>query len=170
MDWYQGFLLCVFLLWLGSTDRDRNSLRIVLIASLASEGIVDFITRQIYAPWKLAIPGAVEVLTILALFQWAKNRTGYLNIGLLCAAWFAHLMCYVDASQQDRTGFFYANYEAIIQAVAIGQLLVCHDTIRHIVGSVVELFRFPRNRIIRPASVSADILRSAGDSGLSDVP
>ena len=134
MDWYQGFLLCVFLLWLGSTERDRNALRIVLIASLASEGIVDFITRQIHAPWKLAIPGAVEVLTILALFQWAKNRTGHLNVGALCAAWLAHLFCYVDACQQDYTGFFYANYETIIMIVAVVQLASFYDTMLHSAG------------------------------------
>jgi hypothetical protein len=77
-DWYNAFLLAVFLLWAISTPRDRNALRIVLIASLASEVIVDNITHQIHGAWKLIIPGALEIATILALLKWARNPTGYL--------------------------------------------------------------------------------------------
>ncbi len=126
-DWYSYFLLCVLILWALSSPRDRNALRIVLIASLASEVIVDFITHQIHAPWKLVIPGLLETLTILALLKWARNRTGYLNVGCLCIAWLAHLLCYLDVWL--KTNMVYSRYEGIIMVVAIGQLLACHDTI-----------------------------------------
>ena len=137
LDWYQSWTLLVFLLWAFATPQDRNALRIVLIASLSSEVIVDFITRQIHAPWKLVIPGAVEILTILAMFQWAKGRTGHLQIGCLCAAWLAHLLCYVDVCL--KTDLVYSKYETIIQIVAVGQILACYDTLVSIGRRVVEV-------------------------------
>ncbi len=132
IDWYSFFILAVLCLWAVSTPRDRNTLRIVLIASMASDMIVDFITHQIHAPWKLVIPGLLETLTILALLKWARNRTGYLNVGCLCVAWLAHLLCYVDVWL--KTDMIYSRYEEIIMAVAIGQLASFHDTISYNLG------------------------------------
>lgn len=132
LDWYLCFIAAVLVLWAISTPQDKAALRIVLIASLVSEALVDFITSQIHGSWKLVIPGALEVLTILALMQWAKNRTGYLNSGLLCIAWLAHILCYVDLWL--KTDIVYSRYEAVIQLVALGQLASCYDTVQHNLG------------------------------------
>lgn len=135
MDWYASFLVVVFLLWLASTPRDRNALRIILIASLASEVLVELVTVHINAAWKLAIPGAVETLTILALLQWARNRTGYRQALLLTIAWLAHALCYLDIALG--TDAVYSRYEAIIQLVAVAQILACYDTIARCGSAVV---------------------------------
>jgi hypothetical protein len=133
---YAVFLALTVLLWALSTSRDRNALRVVLIASLASEVIVDEITRQIQAPWKLIIPGFVEILTILALLRWARNRTGYLMASLLCVAWASHWMCYADI--MNHTNLVYSRYEAILYAVSAGQLATCYDTIIHTLRRAVR--------------------------------
>ena len=163
------FLGCLLILLAFSTKQDRAALWIVTISNFVGLLLVVFVTRQIHAPWKLVIPGAGETLTIIALLKWGQGtRSSFFQAVLLLVAWCAHFQCYADLIWN--TNVVYDNYELVLGAVAIGQLLVCHDTIRHIVCSVVELFRFPRNRIIRPASVSANLLHSAGDSGVSNVP
>ncbi len=126
MDLYQTFIAAVFVLWIFSTPRDRNALRIVLIASLASEVIVDEITRPIHGAWKLVIPSGVEFITILALLKWARNRTGILQASLLVIAWLAHLLCYADIAL--KTDLVYSRYETIIYLVSAGQLATCYDT------------------------------------------
>lgn len=149
--WYEGFLACILLLWAFASPRDRNALRIVLIATLASEVIVEGVTRQIHGHWKLVIPSLVETLTILCLLRWSPNRTGHLNVGCLCAAWLAHLMCYMDLWLGTR--FWYDNYEAIIFAVALAQLASFHDTIGHAFGRLSDFFR--RLGMDRASAVSA---------------
>lgn len=101
-------------------------MRVVLIASLASEVIVHGITHHIHGSWKLVIPGAVEVLTILAMLQWSRNRTGYIQVCLLTIAWLSHLLCYVDVVL--KTDIVYSRYETILMCVAVGQLAACYDT------------------------------------------
>jgi len=167
LDWYQLFIGCVLILWALSTPQDRNALRIVLIASLASEGIVDFITRQIHAPWKLVIPGAVETLTIIAMLSWARNRTGYLQAGLLFVAWIAHLLCYLHLKTGGQLPFFYDNYEAIIQVVAVGQLAVCYDTLRSIPVRLYYTFKslgFAGGWSVHDAVVRSAILHRKGET------
>lgn len=136
MDWYASFLFCVFLLWIASAPRDRNALRIILIASLVSEVLVELVTKQIIAPWKLAIPGAIETLTIMAMLQWARNRTGYMQAALLCIAWLAHAGCYLDLLL--KTDMTYSRYEAIIQLVAVAQILACYETLARCGGAVAS--------------------------------
>ena len=169
MSWFPFYLLALVALRCFAPARESKMLSILLVAGICSTVLAHTVMPQIHASWKLAIPGAVETLTIMSLVTMANHsRQSFFQVILLLIAWWCHLQCFADI--QNNTNVVYDNYELVLGAVAIGQLLVCHDTIRHIVCSVVELFRFPRNRIIRPASVSADILRSAGDSGVSDVP
>lgn len=159
-DWYIWFLLCVLILWALSVPRDRYALRIILIASLASEILVMF-TRQIHAPWKMAVPGMVETLTILALLQWAKNRTGHLNIGLLSVAWVAHVFCYLDVWL--RTDIVYSRYEAILFLVAVAQLCTFHATFARCGGLIVGLLNsigVRRPRSVCLAGVRNSILRT----------
>ncbi len=125
-EWYTYFLAAVLRLWAASTPIVRNALRIVLIASLASEVIVDGITHQISGAWKLVIPGALEILTILALLKWARTRTGITQAYLLVFAWLAHLLCYADIYL--KTDIVYSRYEAILFWVAVGQIAACYDT------------------------------------------
>lgn len=157
--WYYAFIVCVFLLWLASTSRDRNALRIVLIASLASEVIVELVTHQIHGAWKLAIPGALETLTILALLHWARNRTGHMQACLLIIAWLAHLLCYLDAVW--KTDLVYSRYEIIIQMVAVGQLAACYDTLIFNAGrlrSVANSIRAGSVERLFPARTRASLL------------
>jgi hypothetical protein len=156
--WYHAFIVCVFLLWLASTSRDRNALRIVLIASLVSEVVVELVTHQIHGAWKLAIPGALETLTILAMLHWARNRTGYLQASLLIVAWLAHLICYVDIIA--RTDWIYSRYEIIIQMVAVGQLAACYDTLIFHAGRLANSFRAGCVERLFPARTRASLLPS----------
>lgn len=128
IDSYQLFIACAFLLWAVSTPRDRNALRIVLIASIASEAIVYGITRHISGAWKLTIPSLVDFLTILALLKWSLNRTGIIQIGLLLVAWAAHWLCYVDIIL--KTDLVYSHYETVLAVVSFAQLASCYDTMR----------------------------------------
>ncbi len=138
MDWYQTFILVILFLWLVSTPRDRDALRVVLIASLFSEVIVDFITHNIHGAWKLAIPGAVEVLTIVSLLTWAKGPTGFAQAYLLLIAWLAHVLCYLDVAM--KTDLVYSRYETIIQLVAVAQIIAFHDTLASCGRGLVALF------------------------------
>lgn len=128
IDWYFVFMSLVLVLWAFASPRDRNALRIVLIASLASEVIVDGITCHINGAAKLAIPGCVEILTILALFKWSKNRTGIMQSGLLMIAWLDHFLCYIDCL--TKTDIVYSRYETILLWVSVGQLAAFYDTLR----------------------------------------
>lgn len=127
--WYLVFVACVLILLAFSTQRDRNALRIILAASVVGCLLVIFVTRQIHAPWKLAIPGALEAMTAVAMYQWSKNITGHLQIGCLFVAWLTHALCYLDL--WFNTDLVYSHYETIIQVVALAQLAACYDTILH---------------------------------------
>ncbi len=160
LDWYHCFIVAVLVLWLIASPRDRNALRIVLIASLISEVIVSAITKQIHAPWKLAITGATDVLTIAALCQWSKNQTGHLQIGCLCFSWFAGMLCYIDVCL--KTDFIYSRYEETIQLVALAQLLAFHDTLVNACTAFYRWafpFRGAGHRCVAAASVSHNLLR-----------
>lgn len=137
MNWYPLFAGSIVALWAFSSPRDRNALRIVLVATLASFVLTEGVTRQIVGAWKLVIPGTVEILTIAALFRWSRNLTGYIQAALLTVAWAAHLFCYMDIVL--RTDLVYSRYETIIQAVAVGQLLACHDTLAFNLGRLHRL-------------------------------
>jgi|GEM_PF-6108959 len=128
IDWYFVFMSLILVLWAFASPRDRNALRIVLIASLTSEVIVDGITCRINGAAKLAIPGCVELLTILALFKWSKNRTGIMQSGLLMIAWLDHFLCYWDCEM--KTDIVYSRYESILLWVSVGQLAAFYDTMR----------------------------------------
>lgn len=169
-DWYHAFLVCALLLWIVSTPRDRNALRIILIASLASEVIVDTITHQIHGAWKLVIPGAVEVITILAMVKWSRNVTGFLQVVLLVIAWLSHVLCYFDVLL--KTDLVYSRYEVILQAVAVGQLAACYDTMRFNFGIIRSGFSafFTDNLCAVPhASVRPDVSGYEGSENLQAI-
>lgn len=167
IDWYHVFIAAVFILWAISTPRDKNALRIVLIASLVSEVMVDEITQNIAGAWKLIMPGALEIGTILALLKWARNRTGYLQAGLLVIAWVAHLLCYVDFTL--KTDLVYSRYEDIIFWVSVGQLATCYDTM-HFNLSRIPFPRVPFAPVgfwrVYPASLRPDVSRISADKNL----
>lgn len=131
---YFFFLGCILFLLAFATNRDRNALRIILIASIVSEVLVVFVTRQIHAPWKLVVPGAVETLTILALLSYGRTRTAFFQAVLLIVAWWSHIQCYLDLIWN--TNVVYDHYEKILSVVAVLQLLACYDTIFSIGRSV----------------------------------
>ena len=166
MTWYHGFIACAFLLWLGSSPRDRNALRIILLASLASWLVVQLVTHQIHGAWKLVVPGAVEVATIAAILKWSPNRTGYIQSVLLAAAWLAHLLCYVDLKTGGQMPFFYDHYETIIQVVAVGQLAACYDTLHTVAVRMYHAassLRFGGGWILRDSTLRASVLHGKGD-------
>ena len=135
-----------------AAPRDRDALSIVLVASFVSTLLVHFVTHEITGAWKLAVPGAVETLTIIAMLQWARNRTGYLNSGALCIAWLAHVLCYLDIALN--TDIVYSRYETILALVAAAQILACYDTLARCWGGTVAgvaSFFHGRNRRVHHA-------------------
>ncbi len=110
--------------------------------------------RQIAGAWKQVIPGATEALTVIALLQWAKGRTATLNVGCICIAWVAHVMCYLDVFWG--TDYIYSHYETVIQIVAVAQLFTFHATVTYCGSAVagwVSSFSLWRPRIVCVASV-----------------
>lgn len=165
MTWYQTFILLVIALRLVAAPRDRNALSIVLVASFVSTLLVNFVTREITAPWKLAIPGAVETLTILAMFHWARNRTGYLQAACLVVAWAAHALCYLDIAL--KTDLVYSRYESIIQLVAVAQILAFYDTFARCGGAAADWigsFRLGGDRGVRVAGMHDSVLPCKTDA------
>lgn len=128
-DWYDGFLALVLLLWWGATARDGRAIRIVALATIASALLTPLVTDRIAGAWKLAIPGAVETLTIIALIQWARTRSGLLQVGALLLAWLAHLLCLLDVL--FGSNLVYDRYETVLLLVAALQIAACHDTLKH---------------------------------------
>lgn len=137
---------------------------VILVAGVGSK-LMTLSLHSLLAPWKLVFPSSVEVLTILALLTWARNRTGFWQVGLLSIAWFAHLFCYVDII--TGSNLVYDNYSSILGLVAVGQILVCYDTLLHIWFSLGRaVLHWHRSRSVRLASVPSAILHSKGDSGI----
>lgn len=166
MTWYHGFILAVIALRFVATPRDRNALSVVLVASFVSILLVHFVTHEITAPWKLAIPGAIETLTIVAMLKWSANRTGFWQVAYLVIAWLAHVLCYVDVV--FNTDLVYSNYETIIKFVAIGQIIAFHETITHSAGTCRTWFyAFLDGSAggFRTAGLRNSVLRDEGDDG-----
>lgn len=169
MDWYHLFLGAIVLLWWGATPRDRNAARIVLIATVTSESLVDFVTRGISGAEKLTVPGAMETITILALLRWAPNRTGYLNCAALSAAWVAHLLCYLDCTTGSR--MVYDQYELIIGGVALAQLLAFHETAVHLLRRLMaSISGYGRVPDFRPTGVRAALLPNPNTTSPQPLP
>lgn len=164
MSWYLAYLHLVALLWVFSAPSDRNALRILLIAGVGSF-LLARATHSIIAPWKLVLPASVESLTILALLRWSRNRMGYTQIALLVCAWITHVLCYTDLI--TGSNLVYDNYEAILGAVAIGQLLACYDTVYHNWLLVRGAFlRWNRPDSVCASGCDAGVLHSEGGSRL----
>ena len=121
---------------------------------------MDGITHQIEGAWKLVIPGALEILTILALLKWARNRTGIMQAGLLVFAWLAHVLCYLDIFL--KTDLVYSRYEDILFWVAVGQLATCYDTMYFNFGilynAITSAFRADDLCVVPSASVRPDMV------------
>lgn len=155
----------MFLLWAFSSPRDRNAARIILLATLVSFLITEGITRQIEASWKLMVPATVESLTVMFLLLYARNRTGFLQAGLLCLAWLAHVLCYMDLMLN--TDMVYSNYELVLGFVALGQLLGFHDTVRHNIAAIRDAVVWRRGaHRVRLAGGDASALHSPGSESL----
>ena len=122
-------MVAVVLVALFATERDRAAARIVLAATLVSHFLVAPVERWIMSAWMLVLPGAVETATILCLFRWARNRTGFLQSICLAFAWLAHLLCYVDI--RLNTDAVYSRYETVLAVVAMMQVAAFHDTFAH---------------------------------------
>lgn len=152
------FPLCLLFLLVWSTPKDRAALWIVTISNAIGWLLVIFVTRQIHAPWKLVIPGAGETLTILALVSIGRNRTAFIQAGLLLIAWCAHLLCYVDC--QSGSNLVYDHYEQILACVALGQLIGFYDTWAYIGRAVQKWCHLWANRgaVVRPASGCSAVL------------
>lgn len=127
--WYAAFILAVIALRVLAAPADRAALNVLLCASAASTILVHLVTHEIAGAWKLAVPGAVEVLTIMAMIQWG-GKTGVLQSCCLLVAWIDHLLCYLDIVLG--TNIVYDRYETILLLVALAQILACHQTLARI--------------------------------------
>ena len=137
----------------------------MLIASLVSEVLVDFVTSHISGSWKLIFPSTLEVLTIVALLTWAKNRNGYTQVGLLLGAWITYIMCYLHLELGGHLPFFYNHYESIIKVVAVGQLAACYDTLHTVAVRMYHAasnLRFGGRWILRDSTLRASFLHGKG--------
>ncbi len=170
ITWYQGFILTVIALRLLSAPGDRAALSIILVASLVSTLLVHFVTHEITGAWKLAFPGAIEVMTIMAMMEFTPNRTGFLQSMCLLVAWMTHALCYFDIAQN--TDIVYSRYETILLLVAIAQILVCYDTLARcgrIGAALFDPARFSRVRSLRLAGVCNSALHGKTHSILQEV-
>lgn len=161
--WYQPFMFVVALVWVCSTERDRPAARVILLATLGSYLIVELVTHRIHGSWKLVVPGAIETLTILALYRWAHNRTGLMQALCLVVAWAAHFLCYVDC--RLKTDIVYSRYETILGVVAFAQIIAFHDTFAKIGCVAGAWFRSSgtnRAGALRAPSICASVLRDTG--------
>jgi len=164
-SWYYVFLSCIVVLWFFSTPQDSNALRIVLFFSLTGIALVTLVTTHIHGAWKLSLLSGHEVLTIVCLFIWAPNRTGFIQACLLWLSWSASMLCYLHLKSGGQLPFFYDHYKHIIQAVAVGQLVACHDTMHSIAMRIYRStisFRFSGEWVHPDATVRASILRREG--------
>lgn len=155
------FPVCLLFLLALSTRRDRAALWIVTISNLVGWLLVIFVTRQIHAPWKLAIPAAGETLTILALVTIGQNRSAYFQAVLLLIAWLAHVLCYVDC--QTGSSLVYDHYEQILAGVALAQLLGFHDSALNacrVIQRWVHLWA-TGGRFVSPASSGSAMVRTS---------
>ncbi len=135
MSWFPLYLIALVFLRIWATSKDSRTLTILLTAGVCSTLLAHLVMPEIHAAWKLAIPGAVETLTIMALVTTAPhNRTTLGQVVLLLIAWWCHLQCYADI--QLNTDVVYDHYEQILAGVAVGQLLGFHDTVFSIGRSV----------------------------------
>lgn len=135
IGWYEWFLFAMVMVWLVATPRDRRAATIVCTATVASALIVWLVTSRIEAPWKLLVPSVVEDLTIACLLTWARNRTGYWQVGCLVFAWLAHRLCYVDVLMGS--DLIYSRYETVLALVAVAQLAGFYETLSHIFRELV---------------------------------
>lgn len=167
ISWYQCFILAVIALRVFAAPADRTALSIILCASLASTLLVHFVTHEITGAWKLAVPGAVEVLTIAAMMQWG-SKTGVLQSFCLLIAWLDHVLCYLDITLN--TNIVYDRYETILLLVAIAQILVCYQTLARIGRGAVALggaVRVGRGYGLRPTSFCDNVLHGRAGSVLA---
>jgi hypothetical protein len=164
MGWYPSYLILVAVLWAFSSQKDRNSLRIILIAGVASY-LITLGIHGVTSPWRLIVPATIETATIIALLKWANNRQGLTQVALLVIAWAAHLLCYFDL--MAGTNIVYDAYEKILLGVAVGQILACHDTVLSNVLAIRDaLFRLGGRGDLHPASGHASVLHPQSGKSL----
>ena len=130
MIWYPAFLGCVALLWLVAAKADLHALRVILVAAAISHAVAVLVTAQVPGHWKLVVPAGNELMTIMALYQWARNASGYWQACCSFVAMVVHSLCYVDLAAN--TDLVYSQYENILLVIAIAQLLGFHETAKAI--------------------------------------
>lgn len=162
MSWYLAYLISVTILWVFSSPRDRNSLRIILLAGVGSLLLMASV-RGVVAPWKMVLPATVEILTIAALLKWAKNLTGVIQVGLLVFAWALHALCWVDLV--TGSNMVYDRYSSLLGAVAVGQLIGCYDTLIYNGRRIISILG-GRPSSIPAGSGLATTLHSPGRPGI----
>ena len=168
-DWYYLFLLVVFLIWLGATPADRNAVRVVIIASLASWLVVDYFTAFFNGAWKMVVPGAMETTTIICLLCFAPGRTGYAQAAFLGVAWVAHVMCFIDLILGTDT--VYSRYEVILASVSLIQIMLFHDTAIHHFRRLGRWWNHAASSdLVRSASLPVNLLHNQSPTGLQKVP
>lgn len=136
----------------------------MLIASLASEVMVDCFTHNIHSAWKMVFPASLEVMTIWAMFRWG-GENALIQAVLLVVAWLAHLLLYADAVLG--TDIIWSRYDTAIQMIAVGQLVACYDTLFYVfnrlAGLAARLAGLVATRSLSDPSVRNSVLRSEGE-------
>lgn len=164
--WSYVFLILTAFIWLRATKCDKMAAQITFFMTLTSSLVVIFITVHITSYWKLLIPTTIELITVLALLYYTPNRTGYFLALSLIVAGLTDISCILDIIFV--TNYVYDQYERIIAAVAICQILAFYDTISynfHQLGHwCVTRRRLPdvtaNRRLSSPLPIRADLPRS----------
>lgn len=169
MSWYPSFLAAVLLIFLLSTKRDRAAAGIVLVASVISYPEILFVSWFVnanYQPqeqWmtRMMSAAAFELVTIMALWHWARGRTGYIQMVCLSVAGLAHILSW--AGYLIGTHLLYWKHSTVILVVALVQIAGFHDTL--IKGALrlrgyVNTLRSFRGRSLRPSGLHAQLLRN----------
>ena len=166
MSWFPFYLLALVGLRCFATSREKTVLSILMVAGGGSTVLANTVMPMIHDSWKLAIPGAVETLTILSIVTMAPHsRITFFQVILLLISWCVHLQCYRDC--ENNTNVVYDNYEKILAAVAVGQLLAFYDTWFNIGRNLQRWAHLwaDGGRFVSPASRSAGVVRTEIDPG-----
>jgi hypothetical protein len=138
-EWFSWYLIAVLVLWGISTAKDRNMVRVLVVAAIAAEVMKYGITVHIHGAWKLLFPATLELLTVWAMLRWSSGISATIQVLLLSAAWFAHVICFLDVV--GNTDSIYSHYETALLIVAVGQILACYDTWKHIGSRIYNALR-----------------------------
>ena len=113
-------IVCMFFSVFGP-ERNRNVWSVLTFACLLNIVLGAAVFDKMDSAWLPAWYGFLELLTINLLYRFAWNPLGKTQALILFGAWICHICLYRDVTLG--TNLVYDNYETLILAVMLTQLL-----------------------------------------------